>query len=154
MTLDPHGVAGTHVTIVEVGPRDGLQNESTLISTADKIRYIDLLSAAGLPVIEVTAFVNPKWVPQMADASAVFKGVSQTTGNQLQRAGAQHGRPRARDGGRRGLRLHGHVPESNGPAEVATQPPSARVDSTEPTSGVARRRASTRPDRSPRGPSR
>ena len=80
MTRDPHGVAGTHVTIVEVGPRDGLQNESTLISTADKIRYIDLLSAAGLPVIEVTAFVNPKWVPQMADASAVFKGVSQRPG--------------------------------------------------------------------------
>src|SRR5258707_8349754 len=65
------------VTIVEVGPRDGLQNESVLVSTADKIAFVDLLSAAGLPVIEVSAFVSPKWVPQMADASEVFAGIAQ-----------------------------------------------------------------------------
>jgi hydroxymethylglutaryl-CoA lyase len=65
------------VEIVEVGPRDGLQNESTPVSTADKIRFVDLLSAAGPPVIEVSAFVSPRRVPQMADADAVFAGIKQ-----------------------------------------------------------------------------
>jgi hydroxymethylglutaryl-CoA lyase len=55
------------VTIVEVGPRDGLQNEATPIATATKLELIARLRAAGLPVIEATAFVSPKWVPQMAD---------------------------------------------------------------------------------------
>jgi len=63
------------VTVVEVGPRDGLQNETRQISTADKIAFIDLLSAAGLPVIEVSAFVSPKWIPRLADASEVFAGI-------------------------------------------------------------------------------
>ena len=60
------------VTIVEVGPRDGLQNEAAPVSTGDKVAFVDLLSAAGLPVVEVSAFVSPKWVPQMADAGEVF----------------------------------------------------------------------------------
>jgi hydroxymethylglutaryl-CoA lyase len=64
------------VTIVEVGPRDGLQNESAPIATADKIAFVDRLSAAGLPVIEVSAFVSPRWVPQMADAADVFAGIT------------------------------------------------------------------------------
>ena len=64
------------VTIVEVGPRDGLQNEHAAVSTADKIAFVNLLSAAKLPVIEVSAFVSPKWVPQMADAQAVFAGIA------------------------------------------------------------------------------
>jgi hydroxymethylglutaryl-CoA lyase len=68
------------VTIVEVGPRDGLQNEGAAISTADKIGFVDRLSAAGLPVIEVSAFVSPKWVPQLADAAEVFGGISRRTG--------------------------------------------------------------------------
>jgi len=68
------------VTIVEVGPRDGLQNEGAAVSTADKIGFVDLLSAAGLPVIEVSAFVSPKWVPQMADAADVFAGISRRAG--------------------------------------------------------------------------
>jgi isopropylmalate/homocitrate/citramalate synthase len=68
------------VTIVEVGPRDGLQNERALVSTADKIDFINRLSAAGLPVIEVTAFVSPKWVPQMADAAEVFAGITRRPG--------------------------------------------------------------------------
>jgi hydroxymethylglutaryl-CoA lyase len=68
------------VTIVEVGPRDGLQNEHAAISTADKIEFVDRLSAAGLPVIEVSAFVSPKWVPQMADAAAVFGGIVRRPG--------------------------------------------------------------------------
>jgi hydroxymethylglutaryl-CoA lyase len=66
------------ITIVEVGPRDGLQNEGAAVSTADKIAFIDRLSAAGLPVIEVSAFVSPKWVPQMADAAEVFAGISRS----------------------------------------------------------------------------
>jgi len=68
------------VTIVEVGPRDGLQNERAAVSTADKIEFVNRLSAAGCPVIEVTAFVSPKWVPQMADAAAVFSGIVKRPG--------------------------------------------------------------------------
>jgi len=73
----------SRVAIVEVGPRDGLQNESALVATADKIAFVDLLSAARAPgpsksraTIEVSAFVSPKWVPQMADAEAVFAGIA------------------------------------------------------------------------------
>jgi hydroxymethylglutaryl-CoA lyase len=65
----------SRVTVVEVGPRDGLQNEATHVATADKIAFVDLLSDAALPVIEVSAFVSPKWVPQMADAADVFAGI-------------------------------------------------------------------------------
>jgi isopropylmalate/homocitrate/citramalate synthase len=66
----------SRVTVVEVGPRDGLQNESATIPTDQKIAFVDSLTRAGLPVIEVSAFVSPKWVPQMADASDVFAGIS------------------------------------------------------------------------------
>ncbi|HEX6975780.1 MAG TPA: hydroxymethylglutaryl-CoA lyase [Vicinamibacterales bacterium] len=68
------------VTIAEVGPRDGLQNEAARVSTADKIAFVDLLSAAGLLSIEVSAFVSPKWVPQMADAADVFAGIARRPG--------------------------------------------------------------------------
>lgn len=64
------------VTIVEVGPRDGLQNEAAQIPTADKIAFIDRLSASGLREIEVSAFVSPKWIPQLADAADVFDGIT------------------------------------------------------------------------------
>ncbi|PJJ96051.1 hydroxymethylglutaryl-CoA lyase [Lysobacteraceae bacterium NML03-0222] len=64
-----------HVRIVEVGPRDGLQNEKTFIATADKIELINRLSQTGLKTIEATSFVSPKWVPQMADAAEVFAGI-------------------------------------------------------------------------------
>jgi isopropylmalate/homocitrate/citramalate synthase len=64
------------VTVVEVGPRDGLQNESIEISTADKIEFVNRLTAAHLPVIEVSAFVSPKWVPQLRDAEAVLAGIT------------------------------------------------------------------------------
>jgi hydroxymethylglutaryl-CoA lyase len=64
------------VAIVEVGPRDGLQNERAIVPTDRKIVFIDLLSAAGHSAIEVTAFVSPKWVPQMGDASEVFRGIA------------------------------------------------------------------------------
>src|ERR1700704_2295315 len=71
---------GRRVTIVEVGPRDGLQNEHTAISTADKIEFVNRLSAANLPAIEVSAFVSPEWVPQLADAAEVFAGISRRPG--------------------------------------------------------------------------
>ena len=68
------------VTVVEVGPRDGLQNEQARVSTADKIEFVNRLTAAHLPVIEVSAFVSPKWVPQMADAAEVFAGITRAPG--------------------------------------------------------------------------
>jgi hydroxymethylglutaryl-CoA lyase len=67
------------VTVVEVGPRDGLQNERVTIPTPDKIAFVNRLSAANLPVIEVSAFVSPKWVPQMADAAEVFAGITRAS---------------------------------------------------------------------------
>jgi hydroxymethylglutaryl-CoA lyase len=73
-------VKGRRITIVEVGPRDGLQNEHAAVTTADKIEFVNRLGAAGLPVVEVSAFVSPTWVPQMADAAAVFAGIARRPG--------------------------------------------------------------------------
>jgi hydroxymethylglutaryl-CoA lyase len=69
-----------HIRLVEVGPRDGLQNEKAIIATPDKIAFIDKLSAAGGATIEVTAFVRPTSVPQMADATAVLAGIARRPG--------------------------------------------------------------------------
>jgi len=69
-----------HVRIVEVGARDGLQNEKAIIATRDKIALIDRLSGTGLTTIEATSFVSPKWVPQLADAADVFTGISRKPG--------------------------------------------------------------------------
>jgi hydroxymethylglutaryl-CoA lyase len=66
--------------IVEVGPRDGLQNEAAFVPTADKIALIDRLSACGLRTVEATSFVSPKWVPQLADAAEVFAGITRRPG--------------------------------------------------------------------------
>ena len=68
------------VTVVEVGPRDGLQNEKETIAAADKIAFVNQLADAGHAVIEVSAFVSPKWVPQMADAADVFAGITRHSG--------------------------------------------------------------------------
>ena len=68
------------VKIVEVGPRDGLQNEKGVIPAADKIKFVDMLSDTGLKTIETTSFVNPKWVPQLADADEVYRGIQQRPG--------------------------------------------------------------------------
>ncbi|KAK7904827.1 hypothetical protein WMY93_017434 [Mugilogobius chulae] len=68
------------VKIVEVGPRDGLQNEKTIVPTETKIHLIDMLSEAGLSVVEATSFVSPKWVPQMADQMEVMKGIFRKSG--------------------------------------------------------------------------
>ncbi|MBU0888217.1 MAG: hydroxymethylglutaryl-CoA lyase [Alphaproteobacteria bacterium] len=70
----------SRVKIVEVGPRDGLQNEAQIIPAAVKIALIDRLSAAGLKVVESGSFVSPKWVPQMADTAEVLAGISKKPG--------------------------------------------------------------------------
>src|SRR3954464_4944433 len=70
----------SHVTLVEVGPRDGLQNEKQPVSAAVKIELVHRLQAAGLREIEVTSFVSPKWVPQMADNAQVMAGIERRPG--------------------------------------------------------------------------
>jgi hydroxymethylglutaryl-CoA lyase len=70
----------SHVKIVEVGPRDGLQNEKTMVATTTKVELIHRLNDAGLSVIEATAFVSPKWVPQMADAPDVMAQITRKPG--------------------------------------------------------------------------
>lgn len=68
------------IRIVEVGPRDGLQNEKAIVPTAIKIELIDRLSATGLQTIEATSFVSPKWIPQLADAAEVYAGIAKKSG--------------------------------------------------------------------------
>src|SRR5712692_959778 len=68
------------VKIVEVGPRDGLQNEKVIVSTEVKVAYITALADAGLRVIEAGAFVSPKWVPQMADTAEVYRNIPKDPG--------------------------------------------------------------------------
>ena len=68
------------VRLVEVGPRDGLQNEKQVIATAVKVELVDRLSAAGLPAVEAGAFVSPKWVPQMADSAEVLARIARKPG--------------------------------------------------------------------------
>lgn len=80
MTSPLLGALPRRVTVVEVGPRDGLQNEHGVVATADKIHLIDLLSAAGLPVVEATSFVSPRAVPQLADAATVMAGIARRPG--------------------------------------------------------------------------
>jgi hydroxymethylglutaryl-CoA lyase len=74
------GTAGGDVHLVEVGPRDGLQNEPEPVATAVKVELIHLLAAAGLTTIEATAFVSPRWVPQMADAAEVMRAIVRRPG--------------------------------------------------------------------------
>ena len=70
----------TRVTLVDVGPRDGLQNEKQPVATAHKVELVQRLQAAGLREIEVTSFVSPKWVPQMADNAAVMAAIERRAG--------------------------------------------------------------------------
>ena len=70
----------THVTLVDVGPRDGLQNEAQPVAAAQKIELVHRLQAAGLKEIEVTSYVSPKWVPQMADNAEVMRGIRRPPG--------------------------------------------------------------------------
>lgn len=68
------------VTVVEVGPRDGLQNEKAIVPTSTKIAFIEALADAGLPVVEATSFVSPKSIPQLADADEVMRGIRRRDG--------------------------------------------------------------------------
>ena len=77
--MNTHG-APDRIKIVEVGPRDGLQNESRVVDTPTKIAFIDRLSATGLTAIEVTSFVHPTSIPQLADAEAVVRGITRRAG--------------------------------------------------------------------------
>lgn len=70
----------TRVKVVEVGPRDGLQNEQAVVPPGVKIEFIERLAAAGLPAVETTSFVSPRWIPQLADADEVFRGISRRPG--------------------------------------------------------------------------
>jgi len=73
-------MARPRITLCDVGPRDGLQNETQFVPTADKIALVDRLSHAGLPRIEVTSFVSPRAVPQLADAESVMRGIERVPG--------------------------------------------------------------------------
>ena len=73
-------MTGERVTVVEVGPRDGLQNEAATVPAAEKVRFVELLADAGLPVVEVTSFVSPRAVPQLADADEVLPAVHRRDG--------------------------------------------------------------------------
>ena len=77
---DPTGALPDRVTIWEVGPRDGLQNEATVVPAAVKTAFIDRLVAAGHTIVEATSFVHPKWVPQLADAAEVLAGITPADG--------------------------------------------------------------------------
>jgi isopropylmalate/homocitrate/citramalate synthase len=73
-------VTPARVTVVEVGPRDGLQNEAAIVPTAAKVQFIEMLAATGLPVVEATSFVHPAAVPQLADADQVLPAVARRPG--------------------------------------------------------------------------
>lgn len=73
-------MSDTHVRIVEVGPRDGLQNEAAQVPSATKIELIDRLSGCGFGMVETTSFVSPKWIPQLADATEVLAGIQPRQG--------------------------------------------------------------------------
>jgi hydroxymethylglutaryl-CoA lyase len=83
-------MSGDFIEIVEMGPRDGLQNEAQLIPLAEKIALVDCLSHAGYRRIEVASFVSPKWVPQMADSGAVSGGYQAVGGRVLHGADTEH----------------------------------------------------------------
>jgi hydroxymethylglutaryl-CoA lyase len=75
--------SGDRIRVVDVGPRDGLQNEKQPVPTEIKIQLIAALADAGLPVVEATSFVSPHWIPQLADAEAVMAGIGRRTGTRF-----------------------------------------------------------------------
>src|SRR5690606_5683896 len=76
----PETAMSEYVKIVEVAPRDGLQNEKQFVDTAVKVQLVDRLSAAGFPNVEAASFVSPKWVPQMADGTEVMAAITRRPG--------------------------------------------------------------------------
>lgn len=101
------------VTIYEVGPRDGLQNESTIVPTQTKVDFIRRLIDAGLPKIEVTSFVRPEWVPQLADAPEVLAALDGDTGTVMPvLVPNRHGLDRAIESGVTSIAIFGSATES------------------------------------------
>src|ERR1700730_14137783 len=80
MMMSPLPNVPRSVRVVEVGPRDGLQNEKALVPTEQKIRFIQMLAGTGLPIVEATSFVSPRAIPQLSDASEVMNGISRLAG--------------------------------------------------------------------------
>lgn len=116
---DPFANLPKHVTICEVGPRDGLQNESTPIATEDKIRYCDLLTDAGVPILEAGSFVNPKAVPQMADSDEVFRRIRRApTTTYLALVPNERGLDRAIDAGVRAIAVFTAASEAFAKANI------------------------------------
>jgi isopropylmalate/homocitrate/citramalate synthase len=98
------GALPSRVTVYEVGPRDGLQNEPETVPTEAKIHFVDLLSASGLPAIEVSSFVRPGAIPQLADAAEVFAGIGCSAGTRYTAlVPNQRGMEQARDAGPGGI---------------------------------------------------
>ena len=109
------------VMIVEVGPRDGLQNEAVSIPTSVKIAFVDALTDAGIPVIEVTSFVNPKAVPQLADAAEVMTGIRRAHGTRYPvLVPNQRGLERALEAGVDAIALFTSATEAFAEANVGT----------------------------------
>ena len=103
----------TRVKIVEMAPRDGLQNETNIVSTADKVRFIDLLSASGLAAIETTSFVRPSAIPQLDDAEAVMAAIERRPGvTYLALTPNMRGLDRARSAGVRAVAVFTAASES------------------------------------------
>src|SRR5579864_3664683 len=78
--MSPFAGVPRSVRVVEVGPRDGLQNEKALVPTEQKIRFIQMLAEAGLPVVEATSFVSPRAIQKLSDASEVMTGITRLAG--------------------------------------------------------------------------
>ena len=110
----PHMTLPSRVTSVEVGPRDGLQNNPSVPGTADKVAFIDRLSDAGLPVIEVGAFVDPRRVPAMADSEAVARAIRPRPGTRYTALVPEpaRARPRRSSAGLREVSVFGAASES------------------------------------------
>ncbi len=100
------------VTIYEVGPRDGLQNEKALVPTATKAEFIHRLAAAGLPIIESTSFVHPKWVPQLADAADLLDLLGEAGRDMPVLVPNERGLDRALDKGVRHVAIFGSATET------------------------------------------
>ncbi|MDB5027878.1 MAG: hydroxymethylglutaryl-CoA lyase, partial [Candidatus Eremiobacteraeota bacterium] len=116
---DRLGTLPKRVTICEVGPRDGLQNEATPISTEDKVRFCDLLSDAGVPILEATSFVSPQAVPQMADAGEVFGRIRKDDGRTyLVLVPNERGLDRAMDAGVRAIAVFTAASEAFAKANI------------------------------------
>ena len=111
MTVPADGLP-ERVTIYEVGPRDGLQNESAIVPVEVKAEFVRRLVAAGLPVVEATSFVHPKWVPQLADAAEVLTALGDEGRELPVRDPNERGLDRALELGVRHIAIFGSATET------------------------------------------